>query len=141
MDAVLDTNVVVSAVISTKGPPAEIIKAWRAQSFAWVTSGPLLGELERTLRSTRLQKYIAWSDDEVTEFIGLIRQLTRIVEPSAHIDVIKADPDDNRVLEAAIEGRVDYIVTGDHDLLDLREYEGIAIVTPARFAAIIASSI
>ena len=140
MEAVLDTNVVVSAVISPKGPPAEIIRAWRAHSYIWVTSEPLLDELERTLRSPRLQRYIAWSEGELTEFIGLIRQLTRVVAPSAQIDVIKADPDDHRVLEAAIEARVDYIVSGDHDLLDLREYDGIAIVTPARFRAIIATS-
>lgn len=139
MDAVLDTNVVVSAAISAKGPPAEIIRAWRAHSFAWVTSEPLLDELERTLRSPRLQQYIAWSDEELTEFTGLIRQLTRVVAPSARIRVIKADPDDNHVLEAAVEGRADYIVSGDHHLLDLREYGGIAIVTPARFTAIIAA--
>lgn len=140
MDAVLDTNVIVSAAISAKGPPAEIIRAWRAHSFGWVTSEPLLGELERTLRSPRLQKYIAWSDEELTEFIRLIGQLTRLVTPSSRIEVITADPDDNRVLEAAVEGRVDYIVSGDHDLLDLGEYDGIAIVTPARFMAILATS-
>jgi hypothetical protein len=140
MDAVLDTNVIVSAAISAKGPPAEIIKAWGAHSFGWVTSEPLLDELQRTLRSSRLQKYIAWSDEELTEFTRLIGQLTRLVMPSSRIEVITADPDDNRVLEAAVEGRVDYIVSGDHDLLDLRDYDGIAIVTPARFIAIIATS-
>jgi uncharacterized protein len=50
---------------------------------------------------------------------------------------IKDDPDDNRVLQAAVEGEVDYIVSGDRDLLGLGEYANIPIVTPARFVAVL----
>jgi hypothetical protein len=141
MEAVLDTNVAVRGAISPKGPSAEIIKAWRARSFAWVTSPPLLQELESTLRSPRLKRYIAWSDDELAEFIALVRAVAKIVVPTSRIDVIRLDPADNRVLEAAVEGHVDYVVTGDRHLLDIGRHENIPIVTPARFVAIIATGL
>jgi putative PIN family toxin of toxin-antitoxin system len=141
MEAVLDTNVAVSAAISPKGPPAEIIKAWRARSFAWVISPALLQELESALRSPRLRPHIAWSDDELLEFPALVRAVAKIVIPTSRIDAIRVDPADNRVLEAAVEGRADYIVTGDRHLLDMGRYESIPIVTPARFVTIIATGL
>lgn len=57
------------------------------------------------------------------------------VDPVAEINVLTADPDDNRVLEAALEGSADFIVTGDRHLLELREHEGTRIVTPVEFLA------
>jgi len=141
MEAVLDTNVAVSAAISPKGPPAEIIKSWRARSFTWVTSPPLLQELESALRSPRLKRYLAWNDDELLEFLALVRAVARIVVPTSRIDVIRVDPADNRVLEAAAEGRADYVVTGDRHLLEIGRHENIPIVTPARFVAIIATGL
>ena len=106
-----------------------------------MTSPALLEELDRTLRAPRLKRYVAWSEDEITEFLDLVRQLALVVSPDKEIDAIKDDPDDNRVLEAAIEGRVDYIVSGDRDLLSLGSFEEIAIVPPARFVAIIATGL
>lgn len=141
MEAVLDTNVAVSAAINPKGPPAEIIKAWRARSFVWVTSPDLLQELESALRSPSLRRYLAWSDDELAEFLALVRAVARAVVPTSRIDAIRVDPADNRVLEAAMDARVDYIVSGDRHLLDMGRHENIPIVTPARFVAIIATGL
>lgn len=141
MEAVLDTNVVASALISPKGPPAEIIRAWRARSFIWITSPALLDELERVLRYPRIKQYLAWSDDELTEFIELILRQAKVVSPSQTLDVVTDDPDDNRVLEAAVEGQAGYIVSGDRHLLQLGKYDPTEIVTPARFAAIIATGL
>ena len=138
MEVVLDTNVAVSAAINPKGPPAQIIKAWRAQSFTWVTSESLLVELERTLRAPRLRRYIAWGDNELNEFLAAVHQLTRIASPTRTINIITSDPADNRVLEAAVAGGAEYIVSGDQALLELGAFEGVQIVTPARFTAILA---
>jgi len=141
VEAVLDANVVVSAFISPKGPPAEIIRAWRAHSLTWVTSPALLDELERALRYPRIQRHLAWTEDELTEFLELIRCQAKVVSPSQTLDVIVDDSDDNRVLEAAVEGQAGYIVSGDRHLLELRMYGEIAIVTPARFAAVLAAGL
>jgi predicted nucleic acid-binding protein len=62
-----------------------------------------------------------------------------VVSPQTRITRITEDPTDNRVLEAAVEGQADYIVSGDGHLLDLREHDGIPIVTPRDFLAILAT--
>jgi putative PIN family toxin of toxin-antitoxin system len=138
MNVVLDTNVVASAAISLKGPPAEIIRAWRADRFSWVISAPLLDELERVLTSHRLERYLTWSPEEAREFVGLVEEVATVVEPSRRMNVIAEDPADNLVLEAAVEAKADYTVTGDSHLLSLAEFEGVRIVSPVRFLAALA---
>jgi putative PIN family toxin of toxin-antitoxin system len=135
MNVVLDTNVLVSAAISPKGPPFEIIKAWKAGRFSWVTSLPLLEELRRVLISRRLERYLVWSSQEVKEFVGLAAEVATVVEPHRTIDVIAEDPADNLVLEAAAEAQADCIVSGDSHLLSLGEFEGIPILSSVRFLA------
>jgi putative PIN family toxin of toxin-antitoxin system len=140
MRVVLDTNVVVSAAVNPKGPPAEVIRAWRSGSFEWVTSPALLDELERTLHSPRVRRYMAWGEEEVVQFVSVVRLRAEVVSPTHRIDAISADPSDNRVLEAAVAAQADYVVSGDHHLLELKTYEGVPIVSPARFVAILATA-
>lgn len=140
MEVVLDTNVAVSAAISPNGPPADIIRAWRAGSFSWVISEALLAELEATLRSPRAIRYIVWTNREIADFLAAVRQLAKLVEPTRRLDIIKEDPDDNRVVEAAVTASADYIVTGDKALLRLRSCEVTKIVQPARFLAVLEDS-
>jgi hypothetical protein len=137
---VLDTNVVVSAAVNPKGPPAEIIRAWRARSFEWATSPALLDEMDRTLLSARVRRYMAWGESEIDEFLAAVPSKAEVVYPTRQIDVVRTDPSDNRVLEAAVAAQADYVVSGDHHLLQLKTYEGVQIVTPARFVAILAAT-
>ena len=139
MDVVLDTNIAVSAAITPAGNPADVIRAWQAGRFRWITSLPLIAELERTLRSDRLQRYMAWSVSDVEGFLAIVRASGAIVSPQTEINRITTDPPDNRVLEAAVEARADYIVTGDSHLLGLKRHESTDIVTPARVLAILTS--
>lgn len=133
MNAVLDTNVAVSAAISPTGPPADIIRAWCGRAFVWVSSPPLMAELNRTMRSSRLRRYLAWTDDDLDEFLAMVERDVLLVEPSVEIRVGSRDADDNRVLEAAVAADADFIVSGDADLLELGSFRGIQIVTPAAF--------
>jgi len=141
MRAVLDTNVLVSAVLSDVGPPGSILRAWRDGSFQLVISPPLLRELEAVLTRPRIARRLGWSEAERTAFIVALGESVMIVAPKKEIALIDADPADNRVLEAAAEAGADYIVSGDRHLLDLGSYEGIDIVTPARFAAVLSTSL
>jgi len=140
MRAVLDTNVIVSAVISPGSPPDSILRASRRGALDLVTSAPLLRELEDVLGRPRIAERLGWTPEERASFIAALADFAVIVAPKEKLHVVKADPADNRVLESAVAGGVDYVVSGDHHLLDLASFEGIPIVTPARFAAVLAAS-
>ncbi|MDP2674454.1 MAG: putative toxin-antitoxin system toxin component, PIN family [Dehalococcoidia bacterium] len=140
MRAVLDTNVIVSAILSPGSSPDSILRASRRGALDLVTSAPLLHELEDVLGRPRIAKRLGWTAEERASFIAAFSDFAVIVAPKERFQVVRADPADNRVLEAAVAGSADYAVSGDHHLLDLGSYEGIPIVTPARFAAILAAS-
>jgi putative PIN family toxin of toxin-antitoxin system len=135
VDVVLDTNVIVSALISSRGAPSRIYQAWSEGRFSNVTSPPLLEELLRTLSYPRVQRYLGWPDEARRAAVQVVAQAARIVHPKVSLHVVDRDPADNRVLEAAVAGNVSHVVTGDQHLLDLGSYEAIEIVTAARFAA------
>ena len=135
MDVVLDTNVVISALISPRGAPAQIYKAWQAGRFTYVTSPPLLDELARALSYARIRKFLTWNDEERGEFLEALAYAAKLVIPTIKLNVVSDDPDDDRVLEAAVTADVSHIVTGDRHLLALESYEHVEIVAPARFLA------
>jgi len=138
MNVVLDTNIVIGAAITPKGPPGRIISAWRTSAFVWIISPPLIEELERAFAYPRVRRYLAWDSDEASAFLHLLRRTAVLVEPDVRLDVVTSDPDDNRVLEAAVGGQADYLVTNGNALLDVKSYQGIEIVSAVRFATILA---
>lgn len=127
--AVLDTNVIVSG-LGWSGAPAAILDAVSDDRLVLVTSAPLLAELRRVLEYPRLAKVIQGG----AQLADLVAASGVVVVPSRVLTIVR-DDDDNRVLEAAIEGAADYIVSGDADLLDLGSFQGIPIITPGEFAA------
>ncbi len=139
MRAVLDSNVAVSAFLSPGGAPHRILEALEGGAFTMVTSEALHGELEEVLARPRLRQRSARNEVELQDFLVGLRDRATIVTPSFKLVVIDRDPTDNAVLEAAVEGRADLIVTGDPDLLDVGSYQGIPTVPPATFLAILAA--
>jgi putative PIN family toxin of toxin-antitoxin system len=137
MRAVLDTNVIVSAVLSAGSPPDSVLRAWRKEAFQLVSSAPLLRELETVLKRDHIAGRLGWSPSERRAFIADLREGAIVVIPEKKMEVVLADPSDNKVLEAAVAGHADYIVSGDQHLLSLKTYDGVQIVTPARFVAIL----
>jgi putative PIN family toxin of toxin-antitoxin system len=126
---VLDTNVIVSG-LGWRGAPATILDAVGDDRLVLVTSAPLLAELRRVLEYPRLAKVIQGG----AQLADLVAASGVVVAPNRVLAVVD-DDDDNRVLEAAIEGAADYIVSGDTDLLDLGSFQGIPIIAPGEFAA------
>lgn len=123
---VLDTNVLISGIVFG-GKPREILEMVKNKKLLGITSPVLLAELGEVL-----SKKIMYSKSKVMQVEKKMRKIFRVVRPIKSINAV-ADDDDNRVLEAAIEGKCDYVVTGDRDLLDLKSYMGIRILTPAEF--------
>lgn len=131
--AVLDANVVVSAVLSPAGVPGQILDEFRAERFALLVSSALLDELARVLEYPRISRLHRWPRGRVQEFVAELKYFAILTPGEITLNVVRSDPDDNRYLECAVEGAADYLVSGDTNLLDLAEHRGIRIVTPKTF--------
>lgn len=125
MIVVLDTNVVVAALVAKGLCHEVVVHAIRSQAIA--SSALLFQELEDTLA----RKFVITS--AVAAFLAALRTLVTLVEPAPLPQPICRDPDDDGVLGTAVAAKADAIVTGDQDLLMLGEYEGIAILSPRAF--------
>lgn len=137
MIVVLDTNVIISSVLSLKGPPAKLIQRWEADEFEVAISPPLLEELERALTYEQVKKYFKKSQEKIDALVERFRTVATVVDPQVVLDVVPDDPDDNRVLECAVTANASYIVTGNKHLLDLKEYKGIVVLNPAAFLTLL----
>lgn len=124
---VLDTNVYISALMFG-GLPGLLLDLALVKSFLVLISPALLEELDEKLR---LKFGIASEDMAIIH--TKLETFTEIVRPTISLQVVEDDPDDDRVLECAIQGRADFIVTGDRHLLKLSTYKGIPILTVRRF--------
>jgi putative PIN family toxin of toxin-antitoxin system len=125
---VLDTNVLVSSLITKGTPPDRLYQAWDAGSFDLVTSSAQLAELERVLAYGKLRPYI--TVDEAEALLETIGAAALVVAELPDVD-LSSDPDDNVILATAIAGEADLLVTGDKSgLLELKSVRGVSIVTP-----------
>jgi uncharacterized protein len=122
---VLDTNVIVSAYVFPGGPPEEILSAVLKMRLQLIVSRPLLLEVGRIL-----QEKFRWEPSHAQAVIAQLLQAGELVKPSIQVSDIEADPTDNRVLEAASEGKAEVIVSGDKHLLLLDSWRGIRILKP-----------
>jgi putative PIN family toxin of toxin-antitoxin system len=124
---VLDTNVYISALMFG-GVPGSLLDLALLQSFLLVISPALLDELDGKLR----EKFEVAAEDAAI-IRDKLESIAEIVRPDMVLHVITDDSDDNRVLECAVNGMADYIVTGDRHLLKLGSYDAISIVTVRQF--------
>jgi putative PIN family toxin of toxin-antitoxin system len=133
MIVVLDTNLIVSALLSPNGIPGEIVHYMETGEITVATSSHLLNKLERVLKYSKVAKYIKCSEEEVNLFIKRFKMFADIVQPEVSVKVIEKDPDDNHVLECAIAARAAFIITGDQHLFELKEFQGVDIIFPSVF--------
>lgn len=131
--AVLDANVLVSALLTPQGIPAKVLTAWQAERFHLVVSEAVLGEIDRVLRYPRIIRRHRWSEERLQGFIGDLAHLAIVTPGEVHLAVITEDLPDNRYLECAVEGEAEYIVSGDQHLRRLGTYQGISILAPRAF--------
>ncbi len=131
--AVLDTNVIISALISDKGAPRRIFEAWLAGRFTLVTSPSVIAEADRALHYHKIRHVYGLSEEEIATAIALLWSHGQLTSDAYHIERAAADPDDDKFLACALEAEAEFLVTGDNDLLTLGAYRGIPIVRPAEF--------
>ena len=138
----LDPNVLVSAAISERGAPREILRRWAAGAFELVVSATLLLELREVLTGRKFRRYI--TPDEAQDFLLLLHDdAVEISLGSPEYDVagVTPDPGDDYLAGVALEGRADVLVSGDRHLFDLpdkRIFDGrsghvVRVLTPREF--------
>jgi uncharacterized protein len=135
---VVDANIWVSALISARGAPARLEVAYREERFTVITSEPMLDEVEGVLRRPRIARRYAVTDERISGLVELFRNRAEIVEITGTLRVCR-DPDDDMVVETAILGKADVVISGDDDLLadppvlELLDEHGIEVWTVRRF--------
>jgi uncharacterized protein len=130
MKAVSDTNVLISAHVFPGGKPEAVYRLALEARLEIGTTRTLLAEFGRVLG----EKF-GWDSDRVEGAVAQMTRVATVVEPSEAVEVITADPADDRVLEAGRAFDADVIVSGDRHLLDLGAWDGIEIISPAEFIA------
>ena len=134
MRVVLDTNVVVSGLL-WGGAPRRLLDAARARRLELCVSSVLLAELADVLSRRHLAAVIAPHETGPEQLMQGYAMLAELVIPASVAATALRDPDDNDVLACASAARADLIVSGDSDLLVLKEHDGISIVKPAEALA------
>jgi len=134
LKAVLDTNIYIAAFQYPRGRNAALWRAARSARYQLLVSPAIIRETARVLRTD-----FAWQDERVQKVIRRIAEVAGagLVVPRMALSVVAADPDDNRILECAVEGRADIIVSNDHHLLDLKTHTSIPIVAGVDFRRIL----
>jgi putative PIN family toxin of toxin-antitoxin system len=137
--AVLDTNVLVSALLRPLGTPGAILQSLRNGCFTIVFSPELLDELTAVLQNPRIRTKYGIDRPALEAISGFLALRGEMATISETVKICR-DPDDDFLLETAIAGRADYIVSGDADLLILRKFRNIRIIKPRIFLALLDTS-
>src|SRR3989304_4015222 len=126
--AVLDTSVIIAAHKSRRGASAEIFRLWRGEScFQLILSDPIFLEIARVLLEQEVPELL------VRELIRVFHLQAILTDNTYVVHGISADPSGNILLEAAMEGQADYVVSLDRHLLAQKYYQGVQIVWPRGF--------
>jgi putative PIN family toxin of toxin-antitoxin system len=128
LKVVLDTNVYFSAFNGARGVPFELWRRAVRGEYALLISPAIIREVAEVLRED-----LIWPEPEIVAQLKLIVRVAKIIEPKLTLEEIKADPDDDRILECAIAGHADLIVSGDRHLTRLKTFQSIGIVRPVDF--------
>ena len=121
-----DTNIIISSVF-WRGNPYEVVRRGILGEYQLVISSEILEEVVDKLRNK-----FKFPEESIQELIDILMTYCHIVEPSSKFDVVR-DKKDNKIVECAFDGKADYIVTGDPDLLELKEFRGIKIIKAKEF--------
>jgi len=125
---VIDTNVFVSG-LNFAGKPDEVLELLIRGEIDVIISPFILSEIERILRER-----FEWSEGNIHRVLNRIERQAILVHPQCKVTVVKGKDDDNRILECAIEGKAQYLISGDKKhLLPLKEYQGTKVLSPSEF--------
>lgn len=133
MKIVLDANLFASGLIKPISNPGRILDLVKENQVELILSSAIIKEIKRILMYLKIRKYHHRTAKEIDTYFDDLLMFSWIVGEEEVVDVIKDDPPDNRYLACAYEAEADFIVSGDHHLLDLENYKGINIINAKTF--------
>ena len=129
----LDTNIWLSAVFWS-GEANKLINIIKAKKLELVITKKILLEIVDVLnKESKFQKFIEDRNLAVKDLIRTILYISEMVISNSELNIIKEHHSDNKILESAVDGNVDYLISYDNHLLKLKEYKNIKIITPQEF--------
>ncbi|MBI4522452.1 MAG: putative toxin-antitoxin system toxin component, PIN family [Deltaproteobacteria bacterium] len=137
LKAVVDTNVLVSGVILSRGNPYEILEAWRRNELILLTTPEILEEVEAVLRRPKIFRKYRLTEAVVARLLDALNLEASLVGPVSIDPYPQVEPADLKFLACAEAGAADYLVTGDQALLNLTSYKATRIVSPSTFVHIL----
>lgn len=126
---VIDTNVFVSGLLKSDNPPSNVVDLFIEEKINLIISEEVFSEYVKVL----LRPELKVKKDNIIRLISIFILKAEIIKVKTKLDIIERDPSDNKFLECALDGKVDYIITGDKHLLELKKYKKIKIVDPKTF--------
>ncbi len=129
LKVVLDTNVLVSALLKDRGLPAFILALVRRKRVVLCLSEDILEEYEEVLKRERFRAI----RDEALSMIAALRKEASWIKPKIRFDDIAGDPDDNKFLDCAYSAQADYLITGNTKHFPIKEFHRTRIVNPREF--------
>ncbi len=135
--AVIDTNVLISGLLSAGGAPRQLINAWPNNLFIMMASSETVIEVLRVLEYPKIRSRIRISEQAITDFRFALVTLTKRTPGKLILSGVSRDPHDDMFVVCAVEGNADYIVSRDLDLLSLGSYQNISIISPDQFMEIL----
>jgi len=132
---VIDTNLLISYLLTKGETISKLLDHWRERDFILLTSPEILAELEKALDYPHLKTKITKEEREA--LLVELRSGVEQVSGQLVLPPVTRDPKDDKFIACAVEGNANYIVSGDDDLLDLEEYHGIEIIKPREFITIL----
>jgi len=128
--AVIDTNVLIAGLL-WHGPPHELLARVRDGVISLVSSPAMLAELAEVLGRSKFEAVLTGSHTSRERLLAEVRRLAEVIEPPALPQPVCRDPDDDHLLALALAAQAEAIVSGDHDLLVLQQFQGISVLDPA----------
>jgi putative PIN family toxin of toxin-antitoxin system len=139
---VVDTNVIVSAIINPKGKPAAVLDAVVGGELLLVVSDAILEEVQHVFSYTKVEKLLnkhGVTQREINTLLETLSDISFFVPGKLELNIVESDPEDNKFIACAVEGNADFLVSGDHHLIELNKYENIQILTPTDFVNLVLS--
>lgn len=122
--AVLDSNIIISAIVSSFGYSRQVLLAAQAYQFVWVVSQPIITEVLRALRRPRVQRRYGITETDVLRVLGSLTSDASMTELTVSVRGVATHPEDDAILATVASSQADYLVTGDRQLLLLGGFRG-----------------